>query len=397
MKLTATAVKTAKPKEKPYKLFDGHGLYLEIRPTGSKRWRYKYTFNGKEKLISLGTYPLTSLKEARDKHFEARKLLDNGINPSEARKEQKEAKSASNSFQFVAEEWWKQTKHTWSEKHGEQVYRRLEKNLFPWLRNTPVSDITPPELLKHLRRMEERGAVEMAHRVKTTCGQIFRYAISTGRLERDITQDLKDALKPVTKKHFPTITDPTKIGELLRAIDGYEGHPVTKCALKLAPLTFVRPGELRHMEWEEIDFERKEWVIPPEKMKMKAKHVVPLSTQAIAVLEEIKPLTGRGKYVFPSVRSSSRPLSDNGVNSALRRMGYTKDEIVPHSFRSMASTLLNEQGYKWDAIERQLAHSERNSVRAAYNYAEYMDIRIPMMQQWADYLDELKSNIPQSR
>lgn len=392
MKLTATTIKSAKPKEKPYKLFDGHGLYLEVRPNSSKRWRFKYLFEGKEKLISLGSYPLTTLKEARDKHFNKRKMLENGINPSEVRKEKKAEKDNAHSFETVAKEWWNLTKSKWTTNHGYQIYRRLEMNVFPWVGDRNIKEITTPELLKVLRRIEARGAFEMAHRVKYNCSQVFSYAQRTGIVTQNICEPLKkDALSPVKKKHHASITDPKKVGGLLRALDSYEGHFITRCALKLAPLTFVRPGELRQAEWSEIDFEKKEWRIPAEKMKMRTIHIVPLSKQSIEVLEEIQPLTGRGKYVFPSTRSAVRPMSNNAVTGALRRMGYTSEEMTGHGFRSMASTLLNEQGYNWDAVERQLAHSERNSVRAAYNYADYIPERTKMMQEWADYLDGLKT------
>lgn len=253
-----------------------------------------------------------------------------------------------------------------------------------------IAEITPPELLKHLRRIESRGAIETAHRVKGCCGQVFRYAVATGRAERDITQDLRDALTPAKVNHHATILEPKKIGALLKTIDEYEGYFVTKCAMRLAPLTFVRPGELRHAEWSEIDLEKSQWKIPANKMKARVTHIVPLSKQAKQVVEDIYPLTGRSKYVFPSPRSDHRPLSNNAVTGALRRMGYSNEEMTGHGFRSMASTLLNELGWKWDAIERQLAHSERNSVRAAYNYAEYLPERSQMMQAWADFLDQCK-------
>ncbi len=390
MKLTATAIKNAKPKDKAYKLPDGNGLFLEVPKSGNKRWRYRYFFNSKEQMLSLGLFPDISLKEVRELHHEARNMVANGINPSDARKAKKETKSDANCFEAIAHEWWERNKHTWTERHGLQIYRKLEINIFPWLGSTPITEITPPLLLKQLRRIEDRGAIETAHRVKSNVGQIIRYAIATGRADRDITQDLKDALMPVKKVHFATIIDPKKIGDLLNAIDGYEGHYIVKHALKLAPLTFVRPGELRHAEWDEFNFETNEWRIPPEKMKAGALHVIPLSKQALQVLEDIRPLTGRGKYVFPCLRSSQRPMSNNAINAALRRMGYSKEEITGHGFRSMASTLLNEQGYNRDHIERQLAHTERNNVRAAYNHAEYLPERTTMMQDWADYLDNMK-------
>jgi integrase len=266
---------------------------------------------------------------------------------------------------------------------------RLEQNIFPWIGRRPITEVTAPELLSALRRIEARGANETAHRILKICGQVFRYAIVTGRGERDLSGDLRGALSPVRKKHHASITDPTQVAKLLRAIDGYEGFFVTKCALKLAPLFFVRPGELRRAEWSEFDFEKVEWRIPAEKMKMRQLHIVPLSTQAIAILQELHALTGNGKYLFPGVRTLKRPMSENTVLGALRRLGYTTDEMTGHGFRSMASTLLNEQAWNRDAIERQLAHGERNNIRVAYNYAEYLPERRKMMQHWADYLDEL--------
>lgn len=390
MKLTATLISKAKPKEKLYRLADSRGLYLEVAPNGSKRWRFRFRFDDKAQMISLGLYPEVSLQEARDRHHETRSLLHKGINPSNVRKQAKETRRGLETFETIAMEWFERNKHTWTENHAFQILRRLQLNIFPWLGKTKISDITPFELLKYLRKIESRGAIETAHRVKGCCGQVFRYAVATGRAARDITQDLKDALTPSKVNHHATIIEPEKIGSLLKNIDGYEGYLVTKCAMKLAPLTFVRPGELRQAEWSEINFEKSQWKIPAHKMKARAIHIVPLSKQAKEVFEEIRPLTGNGRYVFPSIRTTHRPMSNNAVTAALRRMGYTTEEMTGHGFRSMASTLLNEQGWKWDAIERQLAHSERNSVRAAYNYAEYLQERTEMMQAWADYLDECK-------
>ena len=393
-KLNATAVKNAKPKSKVYKLFDGKGLYLEVKPNGSKLWRLKYFFEGKEKLLSLGSYPEIGLKQAREEQLRLRTMVANGTNPSETRTAQKEAQADANSFEAIAREWHTRNIGKWTEKHGDQILRRLELNVFPWLGKVGIQRITPPELLKVMRRMEDRGAHETAHRVLSSCGQVFRYAIATGRAEQDISQHLRGALTPTRAKHLASITEPAKIGELLRAIDAYEGTFVVKSALQLAPLVFVRPKELRTAEWSEIDIENAEWHIPAEKMKARQKHIVPLSRQAIAVIEELRPLTGHGaaaKYLFPSPRTLARPMSDNAVLGALRRMGYSKDEMTGHGFRSMASTRLNEMGYNRDHIERQLAHSEGNSVRAAYNYADYLEQRKAMMQEWANYLDKLKN------
>jgi integrase len=391
MPLTDSAIRNAKPKEKNYKLADGGGLYLLVTTKGGKWWRLDYRFQGKRKTLSMGVYPDVSLKSARDRRAEAKTQLADGIDPGEIRKATKASQSDADGFEAVAREWWGQREPTWSKTHSSRIILRLEKDVFPWIGNRPIGEISAPELLTVLRRIESRGALETAHRIHQSCGQIFRYAVATGRAQRDPSADLKGALPPTRQKHHASITEPKKIGELLRVIDGYEGSLVTRCALQLASLTFVRPGELRHAEWSEIDLEKAEWRIPPEKMKMRTLHIVPLSTQALAVLNEIRPLTSRGKYVFPGVRTNRRPMSENTVNAALRRLGYTKEEMTGHGFRSMASTILNEQGWHRDAIERQLAHAERNSVRAAYNYAEHMPERIKMMQWWADYLDKLKA------
>lgn len=376
--------------EKPYRLSDERGLYLEVSPSGGKYWRLKYRFDGKEKRLSLGVYPDISLKIARDRRDELRSQIAVGIDPSNARKAEKISKSGSDSFEFVAREWHTKFQHRWSVDHAERTLTRFEKNVFPWLGSKNINDVTAPELLAVLRRIENRGALDTAHRTHQQCGQVFRYAVATGRAERDPSQDIRGALPPVKSKHHASLTEPKKIAELLRAIDGYAGSFGTACALKLAPLVFVRPKELRSAEWTEFDLDKAEWRIPADKMKMRVLHIVPLSAQALEILKELKPLTGSGKYLFPSIRSASRPMSDNTINGALRRLGFTKDEMTGHGFRSMASTLLNEQGWNRDAIERQLAHSERDGVRAAYNYAEYLPERQKMMQSWADFLDSIK-------
>lgn len=358
-----------------------------------KYWRYNYRFAGKHKTVALGVYPEVSLKDARKKHHVAREQLSNNIDPALQKKLNKLTKNqqAEDSFSAIANEWMLKQKGRWSPSHYESVSSRLENNIYPWLGDRPIAEITAPELLAVLRRMESRGVHHTALKVKQYCGQVFRYAIVTGRAERDPSADLKGALTPAVTKHYATITDPKQIRGLLNAIDNYSGDIVTQCALKLAPMVFVRPTELRHAEWNEINLESKEWRIPAEKMKMKDEHIIPLSSQVKALFKEIKPLTGKGKYVFPSIRTKSRPMSENTINAALRRMGYTKEEITAHGFRAMASTLLNEQGFKPDVIERQLAHAERNKVRAAYNRAEYLPERKNMMQQWADYLDALRN------
>jgi integrase len=390
--LTDTKVRTTKPTEKPQKLFDGGGLFLLVTPTGGRLWRFKYRFGGSEKLLSIGTYPETSLAEARQRRDQASALLANGIDPNETKKAQKAAgNQETETFEIIAREWYAKFSPSWATSHAKTTIRRLELFIFPWLGARPVKTITAPELLAALRRIEAKGALETAHRVKQVCGQVFRYAIATGRAERDPSGDLRGAIPPASGKHMATITDPKEIAGLLRSIDDYRGGIVTRCALQLAPLVFVRPGELRQAEWSEFNLETAEWRIPAEKMKAGAVHIVPLSRQALYILREIHPLTGHGRYVFPSPRTDSRPMSSNAILSALRRMGYAKDEMSGHGFRSMASTLLNEQGWNQDAIERQLAHAERNSVRAAYNYAEFMPERKKMMQAWADYLEGIKS------
>ena len=399
MPLTDIKIKNAKPgikpdgspTTKPYRITDERGLYLEVSPSGGKYWRFKYRINGKEKRLSLGVYPDVSLKLARERRDSSRKQVAEGIDPSETRKAEKIAQAGLESFEFVAREWHGKHKRNWSDSHSERTLTRLENDVFPWLGKENIVDITPPRLLQVLRRVENRGALETAHRIHQICGQIFRYAVATGRAERDSAADLKGALPPARPKHHASITEPKKIGELMRSIHSYSGSFVTASALKIAPLLFVRPGELRHAEWSEFDLENAEWRIPAEKMKMRTLHIVPLSIQALEILQELKPLTGTGKYLFPSTRTKSRPMSENTVNAALRRLGYNKDEMTGHGFRSMASTLLNEQGWNKDAIERQLAHSERDGVRAAYNYAEYLPERKRMMQAWADYLDGLSS------
>ncbi len=394
MKLNDKQIAHAAARERPYKLFDENGLYLEIRPNGSKWWRFRYTLLGKEKRISMGVYPEVSLKEARQRRDKAREQLFEGNDPSHIKKARKLAGvlSMEDCFEVVAREWVERSRDTWAPSHSKRIIDRLENDIFPFLGKRRISEITPLELLAALRQVENRGAVETAHRINQTCGQIFRYAIVTARATQDITLALKGALRPHKPKHLASIIDPQAIGELLRAIEGYKGSFIARCALRLAPLVFVRPGELRGAEWAEFEMGKAMWRIPPERMKMRRLHMVPLSRQAMAILEEIKPVTGHLKYVFPSTVKGNRPMSENTVLAALRRMGYSKDEMTGHGFRSMASTLLNEQGYNRDWIERQLAHAESNNVRAAYNYAEHIQERTKMMQEWADFLDSLRDN-----
>jgi integrase len=387
--LTEKELKNAKPRDKPYKLAAGGGLHLLIKPSGSRLWRLKYRVNGREKLLSFGMYPEVSLKFARERRDEARLVIRKGIDPAAQRNAEKVAEAET--FEAVAREWFEKFAPSWVESHSSKVIRRLEMDVFPWLGARPIRSILPPDLLGCLRRIEARGVIETAHRVHQCCGQIFRYAVATGRADRDPSVDLRGALSPVTSKHLASITEPVKIGALLRAMDNYVGTHVARCALRLAPLVFVRPGELRAAEWQEFNLDEAEWRIPAERMKARVQHIVPLSRQAVEILRELHPLTGAGRYLFPSARTDSRPMSNNTVNAALRRLGYSTDEMTGHGFRSMASTLLNEQGWGRDAIERQLAHGERDDVRAAYNYAEYLPERRKMMQTWADYLDRLRA------
>lgn len=393
MKLTDNKIKSLKPRDKQYKISDGKNLFLLVTPNGAKYWRYKYIFNGREKVLAIGVYPNISLSKAREERNLAKQQLANGNDPSFIKQTHYKNKKQAiqNSFENIAREWHNKFLSKWTDKHAITIISRLEKNIFPWIGNKPISEITSMEVLKLLHKIELRGAKETAHRVLQICGQIFRYAVITAKIESDPSAALKGALAPVKKKHYASITNPVEISKLLLSIDNYKGYLVTKCALKLAPLVFVRPGELRKAEWAEFNFDTAEWRIPPEKMKMKTLHIVPLATQAIHILRELHSVTGSGKYLFPGLINTYRPMSDNTINYALRRMGYTSEEMTAHGFRSTACTILNEQGWNKDAIERQLAHSERNNIRAAYNYAEYLPERRKMMQEWADYLDKLKN------
>ena len=392
MPLTDLAVRKAKPADRPYKLSDGKGLCLLVSAAG-KYWRFNYRFGGKRKTLALGVFDDVGIKDARERLEQSRRLLAQGIDPSLHKQLSKQAVSgtASDSFEAVAREWYAKYSPSWVPTHATRILRRLERDVFPWLGGTRISAIKAADVLRVLQRIEKRGAIETAHRANQNCGQVFRYAVATGRAERDPTPDLRGALGPVVARHHPSITDPKKIGQLLVNIDAYSGGFVTRCALIIAPLVFVRPGELRRAEWSEFDLDESEWRIPAARMKMNAMHIVPLARQAVDTLRELHALTGSGTYVFPGARSAARPMSENTVNAALRSLGYATDELTGHGFRSMASTLLNEQGWTPDAIERQLAHSERNGVRAAYNRAEHLPERRKMMQAWADYLDSLRS------
>ena len=394
--LTATQVKNAKPREKEYKLADGQGLFLLVSPTGGRYWKLDYPYNGKRKKLSLGEYPALTLAQAREEAERCRGMLAEGKEPDGLRVKKKEAVieqiMAINSFEDVAREWHKQMAGSLSESHSARQLRRLELYIFPWVGKRAINEVSAPELLQALRRIEEKGAIETAHRVRVICGQIFRYGIATGRADRDVAADLRGALKPVNGGHMAAITKPKDVGRLLQAIDGYEGFLVVRYALQLAPLVFVRPGELRQAKWEEIDFARKRWEIPAGRMKMKVEHVVPLSRQAIGILKELQPVSGVSEYLFPSVRSIARPISDNTLNAGLRRLGYTGQEMTAHGFRAMARTLLDEElNERVDLIEHQLAHTVKDPLGRAYNRTKFLEQRAEMMQRWADYLDQLKS------
>lgn len=395
MPLTDTTIRSAKPQNKTVKMFDGGGLYLELAPNGGKWWRLKYRLEGKEKRISLGTYPVIGLKEARQRREDAKKLIANGIDPSIQRQAVKASirSKETDSFEAVAREWFDKHVSALAPSYGKKVRSLFEKQILPVFGAKHIAEVEPADILKAARHVEESGAVETAHRLVQLCGQLLRYGIATGRCKYDITQGLHGALPKVSVKHMATITDRKRIGELLRAIDNYGGFLPVKSALRLAPLLFVRPGELRAAEWSEIDFESAEWRIPAAKMKMKQRHIVPLARQSLVILEELQTYTGQGRFLFPSMRTDARPVALESMLVALRAMGFGKDEIVTHGFRGMASTLLNELGYNRDWIERQLAHGERNHIRAAYNHAEFLPERRRMMQEWADFLDVLRTNI----
>jgi len=394
MLLTNAKVKAATlvAGKKQEKLSDGAGLYLLLTLSG-KYWRMNYRFCGKQKTIAFGVYPTVSLKAAREMRDDAKKLLSKNIDPNREKKNQKRkavADSRAQTFEGVFRELLEKNLGKWSASYAKSTQSRMTRHVLPWLGDMKINEIEGQDVLSVIQRTEARGTIEMAHRLKMLCGQVFRYAVATGRIKSDPTRDLTGALAPIITTHRATITEPKKIGELLRSIDAFEGTLVVQCALKMTPYVFVRPGELRHAEWDEVNFEVAEWRLPAHKMKMRVAHIVPLSTQVLAILNEVYALTGGGKYVFPSLRSPTRPMSENTINAALRRIGYAKDEICAHGFRGMASTLLHEQGWDTDVIERQLAHKEGNAIKAAYNHARHLSERQKMMQAYADYLDSLK-------
>jgi len=389
--LYATALK---PQDKPYKVSFGGGLLLHIMPNGSKYWRSRFRYNGKEQSLSLGVFPSVTLKEARANLHEARKLVEQGINPNIQKRIQRATNehAAINTFEQIAIEWLDKEKDNWKATHFKKQLGMLNNNLLPYIGKYPITEISVPVLLDCLKRVEKRGALETTRRSRQVAGQVFKYAIITGRATENPAIHLQGALRPPKTRHYPAIIDPKPFGELLRTIESYHGSQIVESALKFAPLVFVRPGELRHMEWSEIDFEKCEWRIPAEKMKMDKAHIVPLSRQAIALLEEIKPISGRFQYVFPGERSRRRPMSENTLNAALRYLGVSKDEHTTHGFRASARTMLDEElGFGIHLIEHQLAHEVRDVLGRAYNRTQHLPERKEMMQRWADYLDELKA------
>jgi len=393
-KLTEAAIKQAKPKEKPYKLPDGNGSYLEVMPSGSKYWRFKYRYGGKEKRLAFGVYPAVSLATVRERSRLAKTDLAQGNDPGALKKQVKYTKqlSTANTFAAVAAEFVdKRRREGAAEVTISKIEWILSQKLCPRIGGIPVAEIKPLQLLSALRPIEQDGLHETANRAKRVASQVLRYAVATGRAERDMTQDLKGALIAVKPKHRAAITDPVELAQLLIAIEGYRGTPEVKAALQLTPILFQRPGEIRHMEWAEIDWAQGCWEIPAEKMKMRLAHTVPLSTQALTILSDLQTLTGSGRYVFPSARRGGRPLSENGVLAALRTLGYTSDQVTPHGFRATARTILDEVlGFRVDCIEQQLAHAVKDANGRAYNRTKHLPERKAMMQAWADYLDRLK-------
>ena len=391
MPLSDPSIRKAKPEAKPYKLTDERGLFLLVNAAG-KYWRLAYRFGGKQKTLALGVYPDVSLARAREKRDDARKLIADGMDPGELRKVTKaqQAERAANSFEAVAREWYAKHAPNWAVSHASKIIRRLERDVFPWMGARPIADLAASEVLETMRRIEGRGTLETAHRVMQSCGQVFRYAVATGRAKRDPTGDLKGALPPVRGKHFAALIEPTAVGELLRAIDGFKGSSQVQCALRLAPLLFVRPGELRIAKWADIDLDTAEWRYIASKTK--TEHIVPLAPQSVAILRELQPLTGTREHIFPG-RDPKKPMSEAAVNAALRRLGYdTKTEITGHGFRAMARTIIHEElGVRPEVIEHQLAHRVPDALGTAYNRTKFLKERRAMMSAWADYLDKLKA------
>ncbi len=391
MSLTAMAIQNNRPKSHSTKISDGGGLYILVEPTGAKYWRLAYRFGGKQKVLALGVYPAVSLAEARKRRETARELLARGVDPAAERKQEKRlaAFTAQNTFEAIAREWWDAKRGGWSERHASAVNNRLERELFPNLGNRPIAEIEAPELLDVIRAVEKRGALELASKTLIISGQVFRYAIVSGRAKRDPSRDLRGALETREARHYNALKE-SELPEFLAKLDIYDGSVITKHAIRLLMLTFVRTGELRAATWTELNLDKAEWRIPGERMKMGEEHIVPLSTQALEVLEKLHKITGDRDHLFPNEHHPKKCMSENTILFALYRMGY-RGRATGHGFRATASTTLNEQGWHADAIERQLAHSEKNKVRAAYHRSEYLPERRKMMQAWADYLDGLQS------
>ena len=394
--LTDTQVKTAKPKEKTYTLADGGGMYLEVSPIGSKIWRMAYRqADGRSNRLTFGAYPEVSLSAAREKRATARKQRAEGLDPAQARRDEKAAKAAVelHTFESVARDWLRKTSVDRAESTQAKNVSWLEKNIFPVIGAMPISSIKPQDVLRALHRIEARGAIESAHKIKQLCGQVFRFGVATGLVERDVTADLRGALSAIPQAHYAAITEPKDVALLLKAIHSYSGHIFCTAALRLAPMVFQRPGELRSMEWSEVDLDAAEWRIPGSKMKMRNDHIVPLAKQAVRLLEGMQAVTGEGRFVFPSIRSDDRCMSENTINAALRNLGYSKEMITGHGFRAMARTMLDEVlGERVDLIEHQLAHQVKDPNGRAYNRTAHLPARRKMMQRWADYLDQLRAN-----
>ncbi len=388
--LNDVKIRQAKPKDKPYKLVDGKGLYLLVTPNGSKLWRKNFLVSGKWNTLSFGAYPAVSLKEAREKRDEADRVRSRGGNPAQEKKARKAALLADQmTFEVVTRELYDNKLSIWKPDSARRFIQWMETYVFPYIGSRPIREVDPPTVLDICQRVGQRSPYT-AQRIKGCIGCVMRHAMATGKANADPTSALRGALKPHKQKHFAAIIDPREIGRLLRVMEGYKGYPATRAALRLSPLLMLRPGEVRHLEWAHIDLERCEIRIPHNLMKEERFHLVPLSVQAKGILQEIHSLTGAGRYVFPSIRNDGRPMSENTIRAALIGLGYSGDVQTAHGFRGMASTLLNEMGYHPDAIERQLAHAEQNKVRAAYNHAEHLPERRRMMQEWADHLDRLK-------
>lgn len=395
MPLTDTFLRQVKHSGSPAgdKHSDGHGLFLLVKGAG-KYWRLSYRFLGKQKTLALGVYPEVSLAKARQRREKAREQLADGIDPGEAKKSEKQAQliDAINTFEAVAISWLSKTQSSRAATTQEKVSNWLKKDVFPFIGKLPISSIKPRDVLFLLQKIEARGAIDSAHRIKQVCGQVMRFAVAAGLAERDVTADLRGALAVAAATNYASITDPILVAKLMRAIYSYEGHPYAKAALRLAPLVFVRPGELRSAEWSEIDLDKAEWRIPGVKMKMKVDHIVPLSTQAVEIFRAIYSMSGDGKFVFPSIRTGDRCMSENTINAALRGLGYTKDQMTGHGFRAMARTIMDEVlGERVDLIEHQLAHAVKDPNGRAYNRTAHLPARREMMQRWADYLEKLKN------